>query len=123
MNPLSLAEVLLDGEEERLVRGELGQLPLRGVAAAGVRCDLGEEVRQAAPPLQRGPRCVLGEEVRQASRLLQRGNPEEDLAAIVVLRDRLEGLDVLKPQPVHRLFNDRTYSADTAPPRGWGPGG
>src|SRR4051812_43288021 len=97
MNPLGLAEVLLHGEEERLVRGELGQLALRRLVELVVRRDLGEEVRQPAG-------------------LLQRRHPEEDPAGVVVLRDRLEGFDVVEPEPVHRLFNDRTYSADTARP-------
>src|SRR4051794_6725965 len=97
MNPLGLAEVLLDREEEGLVRGELGQLTLRGVVEVVVRGDLGEEVREAA-------------------RLLQRRHPQEDPAGVVVLRDGLEGFDVVEPQPVHRLFNDCTYSADTARP-------
>src|SRR3954467_1493744 len=104
MNPLSLAEVLLDCEEERLGRGELGQLPLRGVVQLVVRGDLGEEARQP-------------------SRLLQRRHPEEDPAGVVVLRDGREGFDVVEPQPVHRLFNGRTYLPDTARPGGRGPSG
>src|SRR4051795_5311316 len=102
MNPLGLAEVLLHGEEERLVRGELGQLALRRLVELVVRRDLGEEVRQPAG-------------------LLQRRHPEEDPAGVVVLRDRLERFDVVEPQAVHRLFNDCTYSTDTAPPRGSPP--
>src|SRR4051812_45866788 len=104
MNPLGLAEVLLDREEERLVRSELGQLALRGLVEIVVRGDLRKEVRQAAG-------------------LLQRGHPEEDPAGVVVLRDGLEGFDVVEPQPMHRLFNDRTYSADTARPGDAGRGG
>ena len=76
MEVLGPPEVLLDGEEEGAILGQLGQLALRVLVEIVVLGDLGQEPRQAAG---------LG----------QGGHAEEDPARVAVLGDRLQGLEIL----------------------------
>ncbi len=85
MEALRPAEVFLHREQERAVARELGELPLRHVVELAVVGELVEEVRQPAV-------------VRHGRHL------QEDAARVGVLRDRLEGLELLEPQTEHRKF-------------------
>src|SRR5207248_6865215 len=86
-------EVVLEGEEERPVAGQLAQRSLQLVVEVVVTSDLRQEGARAA-------------------RLAQGRHPEEDLASVVVLGDRLERLEVLEPETEHLL------GATTPPRRG-----
>src|SRR5262245_27491851 len=77
-------EVVLDREQEGLVLRELDEAGLR---------------RRVEVPVERD----LDHEARSAPRLRERGHPEEDPPGLLVLRDRLELLEVVEPQGVHEF--------------------
>src|SRR3954465_12492164 len=56
----------------------------------------------------------LGEEVRQPPGVRHRGELEEDPARRVVLRDRLEGFEILEPGAEHLPCNADPLDAVTA---------
>src|ERR687896_1218617 len=93
-----LAEVVRDRQKKRLVAGELGDGAFRLLVELPVGVQLREE-RLESPLLR---------EHRHA---------EEERACILVLRDRLEPLEVLLPETEH-LKTQRT-----CPPGGYGLGG
>jgi len=75
-------DVVLDREQEALVAGELRERHFRLRVEVSVVLELAEEWLQPAV-------------------LAQVGHPKKELARVLVLRDRLERLDVLEPQPIH----------------------
>ena len=85
-------DVVFDGMEEGLVARQLGERLLRVVVEVAVVLELAEERLQV--PV-----------------LAQVRHPQEEVACVLVLGDRLERFDVLEPEPVH--------AGATGPARAW----
>ena len=90
-----LAKVVRDGEQEGLVAGKLCDGALRVVVELVVPCELGQE--RLEPPLLR-----------------EVGHAKEERPRVLVLRDRLEPLDVLLPETEHLKDNARPLPMGTA---------
>src|SRR3989442_15068959 len=88
MKNLGALEVLLDGEEETGILGQLLQGSLRLVVEILVARQLGQKASHLT---------VAG----------QRSHAKEDLLGLVVLRDGLQRLHVLQPQSVHATRSTR----------------
>ena len=92
MDAARLLEIVLEGEQERPVTGQLGQRSLHLVVEVVVAGDLRQEGARAA-------------------RLAQGRHPEEDLPSVVVLGDCLERLEVLEPETEHLSVQQRPRGA------------
>src|SRR5262249_22461647 len=75
-------DVVLDCEQEAVVGGELGEHDLRLAVEVVVVLELTKERLEP-------------------SVLAQVRHPQKEIPRVLVLRDRLEGLDVLQPEAVH----------------------
>src|SRR5581483_2559395 len=93
------AQVFLDREEEALVGGDLRQLALHRVVQTALLCELLEEERHRPAPREGG-------------------HAQEDPARLRILRDRLEGLDVVEPVSCHPRLNEPWRAPDTGFARG-----
>jgi hypothetical protein len=94
MELFCVAEVVRDSQEEGLVLRQLGDRALRVVIELVIVVQLGEERLQAAL-------------------LRERGHAKEERPGVLILRDRLEPLDVLLQETEHLGPNDRPGSLGT----------